>query len=173
MSTTLTVNNDSFIQEYIQRTATPLEKLSQANAYKDSLVQLIKSIGKDECPISVTLSFNISHRISRDGGRKQLRHWDAMINKRLFGKNWYKQHNLLWIGMQEKWETNPHYHLLVAVPDEKLDKFYEAAPLFWRKTVPSGTAMLDVNPNWADYITKENRSIDKFILSTEFKSRTL
>lgn len=126
----------------------------------------------------ITLTSNSSD-ISVQSLRDRIKHWDALVNRELYGPKWRKHYDeiLWWFAFMEKPETNPHWHLLCRFQDvDKLAKFTVVAEMMWLKTLPSGT--VDIQPikenpeRVNDYVTKRVGSkiqYDHFITPDEFR----
>ncbi len=114
----------------------------------------------------ITLSTN-SPGLSPQRARSLLSHWDARMNRLLHGPKWQKKYDelLLWFGVFERPNSNPHWHLLLArfgVDDATWEKqvaeIDAATPLTWRKLIASGTTdvqMVTSQEALIDYIAKE------------------
>ncbi|WP_029041575.1 hypothetical protein [Cucumibacter marinus] len=119
-------------------------------------------IGQWKWDRSVTLAFNqpgdgqstghySDNEISRQ--KRELRKWDARMNRRIFGREWANLHHrrLFYVYTLEKASTNPHWHGLIRFYQAEGDELERQARLFdtlantnWQTLVPSGN--VDVRP---------------------------
>ena len=140
---------------------------------------LMECINEQEFNVAVTLNFDFKclHTLSPANTKKTLRAWDAAINRKLLGKNWRKKEDqhIEYFAFVEKQEEDPHYHLLVKVPEHELKYFAEQAKITWQKLKTADKtdkgvkiSILYNQADWLDYITKELTN-DSWLYSKEFK----
>jgi len=132
----------------------------------------------------VTLTFNQRYYYQADRileySRDKLKFFHAKLDRRLLGPKWYKkptEERTFFMAFPEKVTSNMHYHLLMNVNSNYIDKFYYYAKPIWFDIMQSGTydcQKLDSKPNsggYASYVLKEQYNpvnFNNMIVSTEF-----
>lgn len=128
-----------------------------------------------------TLVFNKQETL--DSARDKLKKFHANIDQKIIGVNWYKKpqdQRTFFIAFPEHIQSNLHYHLLMKINEEHIERFERHAPIVWEKLVKSGS--INIQPfriaNKANgsqghsaYCLKEqykNQNYQSFIISREF-----
>ena len=96
-----------------------------------------------------------------DGAKRDLRRWDAAVNRSLVGPRWHKpsdeRERLTAFWFAEGAGSNLHWHGLLGI-ERPLDQLADAADRVWRRiTTGRGNARVILNPDRvaaAVYVTK-------------------
>lgn len=138
----------------------------------------------------ITLSSN-NEILSREDMGKHLKTWDSRVNRKLVGPRWHKRNDerMYWMAFPEKADVNPHWHLLLQLLPEQIDKdeerqltsewsFAGFIEKIWTQIVPSGTVdvqRLGVGQNnkirTCNYVTKSlgyEPNLENFVMSREY-----
>lgn len=115
---------------------------------------------------AITFVFNLN-KIGWQKGSEAIREFHRRVDKDRLGGRYYSkpEGDRLWFRIvPEKWETHPHFHGFIALPQKQLEELgftaicekYEA---IWREVCPQGS--LCITPlhdalGWASYASKEN-----------------
>ncbi len=104
----------------------------------DELQQFIVDFDGD---YFVTAVFNRETNLA--GAEKRLEHWSNCVNRKLYGKKWFKlpaTDRLQYIGAPEHLNSNLHWHMTLKLAGGKKDwRFAFIAPKLWQKYNQSGS----------------------------------
>jgi hypothetical protein len=86
-----------------------------------------------------------------DSASRTLRHFHAMIDRKLWGRNWAtRRERTSFLAIPEKGPRQGilHFHLMMYVPDSsKMDLFANVAPALFRRASPGGSFKVDSVPS--------------------------
>lgn len=128
-----------------------------ANAY-------LEWFGNNTYAITFVFNRNVVSRI--DGGDR-LREFHRLVDQKRLGGRYYRYpetYRLRFRVVPEQWDVNPHFHGLIRLPSDDLDRLgFEALVLeyqeIWERVAPGGS--LDIRPlwepeAWVKYCSKEH-----------------
>ena len=131
------------------------------------------------------ITANFNRETTPQAGRAILSRWLQKMERKLFGKYYWKKRNedrIFFIAFPEiGGQTNQfHYHILLNLPINRKNDFLTFAPKFWENNVLGGT--LDVNyleneldvKKTVNYSSKDlwqPNNYNNFIVSTEFRKK--
>ncbi|MCF8721611.1 hypothetical protein [Nitrospina gracilis] len=131
------------------------------------------------------LTFNFNRETGAGAGRRQLDRWHKKLDRKLFGRYFYKhkrENRTFFIAFQEiGGKTGQfHYHALVKLPEDRWEDFKLFAPMYWERLIPSGDLNLQLlkevkdKQKAASYSVKDiwnEENLENFVISTEFSKR--
>lgn len=121
-------------------------------------------MGSHAC--AITFVFN-RNSLGKQKGNEALREFHRLVDKDRFGGRYYAkpESERLWFRVSpEKWDTHPHFHGLIVLPNEQLEEsgftaICEKYEAIWQEICPGGSLCikpLHDAPGWASYASKEN-----------------
>jgi hypothetical protein len=151
-----------------------------AKELQGSLIELVRALQPN---IFLTLVFN--QHTSPISARQTLKHFYSGIERRCFGREFYKRapaERLIALAFPEHITSNFHYHLIGHLPRHQHVTLPVYAKMTWKKLCPAGS--LDVHHIGSDtdrtkiasYSCKEvfkAQNYENFIVSTEFWNSSL
>ncbi|MEN3372009.1 hypothetical protein [Dechloromonas sp. ZS-1] len=161
----------------------PNPVLPETNFYKKSVLSpALQSMLLDiEPQWHITANFN--RETSLRTGSAKLKTWASFIDRKLFGRNYYKKPNdqrLFFFAFPEIGSESEflHYHLLAKLPETRHQKFTELAEQIWLDEVKTGSLYVQrIGNDESDlqrvisYDLKDiwkRGNYDNFIISSEF-----
>lgn len=115
---------------------------------------------------AITLVFNRSN-LGKQKGSEILREFHRLVDKDRLGGRYYEkpESERLWLRVApEKWDTHPHFHGLIVLPEDQiadygLDAVCEKYEAIWNEVCPGGSLRIEAlsdGPGWVSYASKEN-----------------
>jgi hypothetical protein len=131
------------------------------------------------------ITANFNRETGFESGRKLLNKWHLKVDRKLFGKYWWRmkaEDRTFFFAFPEIGGKSGgfHYHLLLKLPANRKEEFSTIGPEIWKQLVPSGD--LDIQRPIEEISQKKTKSYsikdvwqklnyENFIVSTEFSER--
>lgn len=140
----------------------PVSYAKDLELYKKQYEAYIEILGRSQWEWKVTLTFVNGENISQEFAQKMVRRFEHRINRKLFGKSYYKKNPKPGITCFFSFERNSsegmHCHGLVFGVKEKIS--YDTALDIWHKFTNAHKNQIeefDPKRGWIDYICKQIR----------------
>jgi hypothetical protein len=157
-----------------------IESISFHNNRQELKKALRELVLSTEPRVFATAVFN--DYASTDRARSALRRLHANLDRKIFGRYFYKtapQKRTFFFAFPEHVRSNLHFHLMIRPPANSTDRLLTVAPAIWKKICPQGNLKLCPLDREDDlrmtsyYSVKDSfieENFERFIISSEFCS---